>query len=112
VSEAVRNMTPIKIAIPPPPQGLPDPADSSKTLPIPEVALYLWKQEHSKATKKKNDYDDQLLKAYIIIIQQCSMALCSDLEAEKTFPTIRSAQDPLALLKFIQGLCCSYDSKV
>jgi hypothetical protein len=93
VSKAVRNMTPIKIAIPPPPHGLPDPADSSKTLPILEVALYLWKQEHSKATKKKNDYNDQLSKAYIIMIQQCSMALRSNLGAEKTFPTVQYAHD-------------------
>ncbi len=81
-------------------------------LPISEVDLYLWKQEHSKASKKKNDYEEQLAKAYIIIIQQCSPALRNDLNAEKTFPTVRSAQDPLALLKLIQGLCCSYDSKV
>jgi hypothetical protein len=112
VSEAVRNMAPITITIPPPPQGAPDPNDATRRLPISEVDLYLWKQEHSKASKKKNDYEDQLSKAYIIIIQQCSPALRNDLNAEKTFPAVRSAQDPLALLKLIQGLCCSYDSRV
>jgi hypothetical protein len=39
-------------------------------------------------------------------------ALRNELEADKTFPLVRSNQDPLALLKLIQGLCCSYDSKV
>jgi hypothetical protein len=112
VSEAIRNMAPITIIIPPPPRPTQDPNDSTRTIPISEVDLYLWKQEHSKASKKKNDYDEQLAKAYIIVIQQCSLALRNDLNAEKTFPTVRSNQDPLALLKLIQGLCCSYDSKV
>jgi hypothetical protein len=31
---------------------------------------------------------------------------------KKTLPTVRSSQDPLTLLKLIQGLCCSYDSNV
>jgi hypothetical protein len=34
ISEAVRNMAPVKINVPPPPKGLPDPFDSTKTLPV------------------------------------------------------------------------------
>jgi hypothetical protein len=45
-------------------------------------------------------------------MQQCSLTLCNKLEADKTFPAVHSSQIPIALLKFIQGLCCSYDSKV
>ena len=112
ISEAVRNMAPVKINVPPPPKGLPDPFDSTKTLPVSDFDFYLWKQEHSKASKKKDEFDNHLSKAYIVIIQQCSPALCNDLKADKTFPAVCSAQDPLALLKLIQGLCCLYNLKV
>ncbi len=109
ISEAVWNMAPVKINVPPPPKGLPDPFDSTKTLPVSDFDFYLWKQEHSKASKKKDEFDNHLSKAYIVIIQQCSPALCNDLKADKTFPAVCSAQDPLAL---IQGLCCLYNLKV
>jgi hypothetical protein len=112
VSEAVRNMAPVTIVVPPPPQGKPDPNDVSKLLPVDKIELYLWKQEYARASKKKNEYVDHLSKAYIVIIQQCSVALRDNLKADKTFPPVRYNQDPLALLKLIQGLCCLYDSKV
>ncbi len=53
VSKAVQNMAPIKIVVPAPPQGLPDPNDTSKMLPVSNVDFYLWKQEHAKVSKKK-----------------------------------------------------------
>jgi hypothetical protein len=34
------------------------------------------------------------------------------MEATDVFPTIRSSRNPIALLKLIQGLCYSYDSKM
>ena len=39
VSEAIRNMTEANIDIPSPPQGLPDPNDSTKTLPVDELQI-------------------------------------------------------------------------
>ncbi len=55
VSEAVRNMTTINIAIPPIPVGELDPNDiTGRTrLPVTDVALYLWKREHAKAQDRK-----------------------------------------------------------
>lgn len=50
-------------------------------------------------------------KAYIYIYNQCSTNLKNDLETLSTFPIIEGAKDPIGLLKLIQGLCCSYDSK-
>jgi hypothetical protein len=52
-----------------------------------------------------------MAKACIVIVQQCSPTLCNKLEADKTFPAVCSSQDPIALLKLIQVLCYSYDSK-
>jgi hypothetical protein len=50
-------------------------------------------------------------KAYVIIINQCSPSLKAGLEASSTYSSIRQRQNPINLLKLIQGLCCSYDSK-
>jgi hypothetical protein len=50
-------------------------------------------------------------KAYIHIYNQCSTNLKNDLEASSAFPSVEANKDPIALLKLIQGLCCSYDSK-
>jgi hypothetical protein len=63
VSEAVRNLTPVNIAIPPKPKGAVDPSDATKRLPITEVDLYLWKREHTKAQDRKDKYDENMAKA-------------------------------------------------
>ena len=39
------------------------------------------------------------------------MNLKNDLEASSAFPMVDSNKDPIGLLKLIQRLCCSYDSK-
>ncbi len=75
------------------------------------MALYLWKREHAKAQDRKDKYDENMAKAYIIIYHKCSPTLKNDLEASDSFAAIRSAQDIIALLKLIQSLCCSYDAK-
>ncbi len=49
--------------------------------------------------------------AYIIIFHQCTPSLKNKIEASNVFPTICTQQDPIAFLKLIQSLCCSYDSK-
>jgi hypothetical protein len=111
VSEAIRNMTDANIVIPPPPQGLPDPIDSTKTLPVDELQIYVWKDAFTQASKRKDYYDDGLDKAYVIIYNQCSPSLKNKLESSDSFPPIRQNQNPVELLRLIQGLCCSYDSK-
>jgi hypothetical protein len=113
VSEAVRNMSPVIIAIPPVPVGKSDPKDTSGTtlLPVAEVDLYLWKCEHNKAQDRKDKYDENMAKAYIIAYHQCSPTLKNDLKASDAFATISSSQDVIALLKLIQSLCCSFDVK-
>ena len=63
VSKAVRNLTPVNIAIPPKPKGAVDPSDATKRLPITEVDLYLWKREHTKAQDRKDKYDENMAKA-------------------------------------------------
>jgi hypothetical protein len=73
VLEAVRNMAPMKIVIPPPPQGKTDPSDALKIIPVADIDFYLWKQEHSKASKKKDEYEDHTSKAYIVIINNACL---------------------------------------
>ena len=64
-----------------------------------------------QADKKFNLYNDSMPKAYIHIYNQCSTSLKNDLEASTAFPSVKMTKDPIGLLKLIQGLCCSFDSK-
>jgi hypothetical protein len=41
VSEAIRNMTPVPITIPPEPSGQPDPNNPNATLPVMDIEFYL-----------------------------------------------------------------------
>jgi hypothetical protein len=111
VSEAVHNLTPVDIPIPRQPVGAINPNDDTKRLPVTEVDLYLWKREHTKAQDRRDKYDENMAKAYIIVFHQCSPSLKNNLEASDTFATIHSAQDVMGLLKLVQSLCCLYNAK-
>jgi hypothetical protein len=52
-----------------------------------------------------------MIKACIIIYHQCSPNLKNDLEASDAFTDICSNQDVIGLLKLVQSLCCSNDTK-
>ncbi len=111
VSDAVRNMTDANIVIPTAPKGLPDPNDSTKLLPVDDIAIFQYKDAFTRASKRTDYYADGIDKAYIIIFNQCSPSLKNELEASDLFPPIRQTQNTIGLLCLIQGLCCSYDSK-
>ncbi len=108
VSKAMRNMAPVKIDIPPAPQGR---LSGSTILLVMQVELYLWKRDHAKAQDQKDKYDKNMTKAFIVNYHQCSPNLKNDLEASYTFANICSNQDVIGLLKLVQSLCCSYDAK-
>ena len=107
VCEGIHTMTPFIITIPAVPTGTKDPNDSSgKTiLPVDNITIYLWKEKHKKAFAKLDKYEIDMVRAYVIIFHQCTPSLKS------AFPVIHKAQDPIALLKLIQSLCCWYDAK-
>jgi hypothetical protein len=88
VSEAIRNMMPMPITIPPAPTGQPNPNNPNATLPVTDIEFCLWKQGHGKANKKKDEYKEHMAKAYIVIVQQCPPTICNKLEADNTFPTV------------------------
>ncbi len=105
-------MTPAYIILPDIPQPKPNPTKLGELIPISEIDMYLWKQAHTKASKHKEKYDENMAKAYIIIYHQCSPNLKNDLKASDFFPCICQNQDVIRLLHLIQGLCCSYDAKI
>ena len=86
----MRNLTPVNIAIPRQSVGAIDPNDYTKCLPVTEVDLYLWKREHIKAQDRRDKYDKNMAKAYIIVFHQCSPSLKNNLKASDTFAAIRS----------------------
>ncbi len=99
VSEAVCNMSPMVITIPHQPTSKTNHMDSTKTLPVTDVDLHIWKRKYSKAHDCKDKYDEIMAKAYIVIHHQCSPTLKNDLKAAPTFVTVHSNQDVIALLK-------------
>jgi hypothetical protein len=111
VSEVVCNMLPGVITILNQPTGKTNPMDSTKTLPVTDVDLHIWKCKYSKAHDLKDKHDENMAKAYIVIYQQCSPTFKNDLKAAPAFATVRSNQDVIALLKLVQSLCGSYDAK-
>ena len=111
VSEAVRTMTPVIINIPTAPGDTTDPSDPSNIIKASEIDIYLWKKKHKKASAKLDKYEIDMARAYVLIYHQCTTHLQNEINATDAFHTIRTAQDPIALLKLIQSLCCSYDAK-
>jgi hypothetical protein len=112
VSEAVRNMTATIIDIPGAPSPTQNPNDPTKTIPPTDVDIFQWKRKFTKASDRLDKYEENMAKAYLIIYHQCSPALKNDLEASTAFPAIRDSQNVIALLRMIQGLCCSYDTRI
>jgi hypothetical protein len=110
VSKAVQKMSAITITIPAVPQPKLDPTTKT-TIPVTLIEEYLWKEDHKKMTARKDKYNKNMPMAYIIIYNQCSNSLKNDLEASDTFQAVNARQDPITLLKLVQGLCCSYNSK-
>ena len=111
VSEAIRTMTPLTINIPDAPEDRQDPADPLKIIKVSEIDIYLWKKQHEKASAKLDKYKIDMAHAFLFIYRQCTTHLQNEINATEAFPAIRTAQDPIALLKLIQSLCCSYDAK-
>jgi hypothetical protein len=112
VSKAIHNMTPANIILPDIPQPKPHPNKLGDLIPISKINMYHWEQAQTKASERKEKYDKNMAKSYIIIYHQCSTNLKNDLKASDLFPSICQNQDVIGLLRLIQGLCCSDDSKI
>ncbi len=80
-------------------------------LPLASWEEYKWRQEYTEQSKKFKLYNDSMPKAYIHLYNQCSTNLKNDFEASASFPQVEASKDAIGLLRLIQGLCCSYDSK-
>lgn len=110
VSEAILKMQAVTITVDDRPPLKTDPT-TKQPLPLATWEEYKWRQDYAEQSKKLKLYTDSMPKAYIHLYNQCSTNLKNDLEASNDFPPVEAAKDPIGLLKLIQGLCCSYDSK-
>jgi hypothetical protein len=110
VAEAILKMQAVTINVEDQP---PIKMDPTTNLPVPLASWeeYKWRQEYTEQSKKLKLYNDSMPKAYIQLYNQCSTNLKNDLEASTAFPHVEASKDAIGLLKLIQGLCCSYDSK-
>jgi hypothetical protein len=109
--EAVRTMTPVTITIPDAPADTQDPSDPLKIIKASEIDIYLWKKQHEKASAKLDKYEVDMARAFVLIYHQCTTHIQNEINATNAFLSIRTAQDPITLLKLIQSLCFSYDAK-
>ena len=110
VSEAILKMQAVTITVDDLPPLKTDPT-TNQPLPLASWEEYKWRQDYAEQSKKLKLYTDSMPKAYIHLYNQCSTNLKNDLEASAAFPAVEAAKDAIGLLKLIQGLCCSYDSK-
>ena len=110
VADAILKMQAVSIDVEDQP---PIKTDPNTNLPVPLASWeeYKWRQEYTKQSKKLKLYNNSMPKAYILLYNQCSTNLKNDLEASTAFPHVETSKDAIGLLKLIQGLCCSYDSK-
>ena len=109
VADAILKMQDIVIAID---ENPPQRVDTNRDpLPLSSWDEYKWKKTYAKQSNRLKTYNESMPKAYIYIYNQCSTNLKNDLESSTAFPAIEAAKNPIGLLKLIQGLCCSYDSK-
>jgi len=111
VSEAVQTMTPVTITIPPATEGTQDPSNPRKIIKASKIDVYLWKKQHEKASTKLDKYEVDMARAFVLIYHQCTTHIQNEINATNAFLSIRTAQDPITLLKLIQSLCFSYDAK-
>ena len=109
VATAVLKMQAVNIALEDKPTPRTDAAGNEITLTAWDI--HKWKEEYNAQLKTLKVYNDSMPKAYIHLYNQCSTNLKNDLEAAPAFAQVESNKDPIGLLKLIQGLCCSYDSK-
>ena len=109
VATAILKMQAVNIAI----EDEPTPRKDAMGVDIDLTAwdIHKWKEEYNAQLKTLKVYNDSMPKAYIHLYNQCSTNLKNDLEAASAFAQVESTKDPIGLLKLIQGLCCSYDSK-
>ena len=110
VAKGILKMQAVTIPIEEEPKAWNDP-DTGQPLPLTSWDEHKWKQTYNKQMAKLKIYKDSMPKAYIHLYNQCSTNLKNDLEASTAFPRVESTKDLIGLLKLIQGLCCSYDSK-
>jgi hypothetical protein len=109
VASAILKMQAVTIPIEEEPKARKDSA--GEDLPLTSWEIHTWKEEYNAQLKTLKVYNDSMPKAYIHLYNQCSTNLKNDLEAATSFAKVESTKDPIGLLKLIQGLCCSYDSK-
>ena len=109
VGEAIRQMKEVTITLPSPPTPTTD--ASGIVTPISSSDEYRWKLEYSDANTRLKTYNTSMPKAYILIYNQCSTNLKNDLGTSSAYPKVNMSKNPVELLKLIQGLCCSFDSK-
>jgi hypothetical protein len=109
VSDAILKMQDVIITVDDEPTLRKDAVGND--IPLTSWEEYKWKKTYAEQSAKLKVYNDSMPKAYIHIYNQCSTTLKNDLETSAAFPTVESRKDPIGLLKIIQGLCCSYDSK-
>ena len=109
VATAILKMQTVNIALEDEPTPRKDATGNDIALTAWDI--HKWKEEYNAQHKTLKVYNDSMPKAYIHIYNQCSTNLKNDLEAAPAFAQVESNKDPIGLLKLIQGLCCSYDSK-
>ncbi|KAL3810038.1 hypothetical protein ACHAXA_000207 [Cyclostephanos tholiformis] len=103
VAKAIKEMAAPIIVPPsyPTPKGTPPVIDPGE--------LYIWQQKVQATEKRQNLLDENIKRAYALVLGQCSPELVNKLKASNKYAMADADQDVVKLLLIVRGYCCRFD---
>jgi hypothetical protein len=103
IAKAIRDMILPTFTPPnyPTPEGTPPVIDPGK--------LYMWQQKAQAMEKRENLLEENMKRAYSLVIGQSSPELISKVKTSDKYGPADANQDVVKLLLIIRGYCCRFD---
>ena len=100
----------VKLTIPIP-ESPSTPVAADKMTPFKEVTKMIFKGKLDEYIKRKSMLDDNVKKAYSIVMGQCTDLLQSKLKQQANWSTISQDQDVIALISLIKTITFRFEDQ-
>ena len=88
------------------------PEPDSSTDQLTGIKARIWMAEWEEAKREKREYLEECKKAYHYAFKMATPAMKTRLKGSRGFEAIEDAQDVVALLNLMQGICCRSDDQI